>query len=103
MLDTTYEAMRAVLRADPSVPLPQRNELLAMLRRGPNAKPERATPSGARLVRRKEAAARLGVSLRTLDKLSRELGLRRKLPGRRRALGITELDLNSLIAGRATE
>lgn len=102
MLPTTYEAVKAVLRADPSIHAPERNQLLNKLRQGPEtAKAE--PPSAARIIRRAEAASRLGVGLRTLDKLSRSGVLpKRKLPNRVRAAGILETDLNALIAGKVT-
>ena len=52
------------------------------------------------MVRRGAAALRLGVSLRTVDKLAKAGFLpRRVLPGRVRAAGFCEADLGALIAG----
>ncbi len=101
MLKSTVEALRAVLRTDETITARDRARLLTLIRQGPDAaKPESSGPSAPRLVRRGEGAARLGVSLRTFDKITRELGLKRKWPGRVRSLGITEGDLNNLITGR---
>jgi hypothetical protein len=77
---------------------PAEREALRRLRRG-----EVATPAPvARLLRRTEAAARLGCCPRTLDRWTR-LGLlpRVKLPGFSRASGIPEASVAGLIAGNA--
>jgi hypothetical protein len=100
MLDTTYDAIKAILRADPSVPMPERNHHLALLRNGPSApKPEPGTPGVPRILRRKTAAERLGRSLRGVDMLAQQGILRKiKLPGRQRAAGFLEHDVNKLLA-----
>lgn len=54
-----------------------------------------------RIVRRREAAARLGCSTRAIDKLCYEGVLEKiKLPGRTRCCGIVESSLNGLIDQR---
>jgi len=91
-----------VLRTDETITAHDRARLLALIKQGPEPQAtnsERCPPS-ARIVRRSEGAARLGISLRTYDKLTRQLGMKRKWPGRMRAAGVTEEDLNALIAGR---
>jgi predicted DNA-binding transcriptional regulator AlpA len=104
MLPTTIEVIRAGLKSDPTISQADRTRLLGMLRQR-QAEPQATTAVPAarpRIVRRKEAAERLGVSLRTLDKLSNQ-GLlpKRILPGRLRSAGIAESDLAALITGRA--
>jgi predicted DNA-binding transcriptional regulator AlpA len=103
MLPTTLSACRSIFAADPSIPVPDRSRLLALLRNGANAaKPVTATENVARIIRRAEAAHRLSRSLRFVDKLAASGVLpKRKLPGRMRASGFLESDLNELLAGKA--
>ena len=103
MLPTTLEAIKAVLRADPSVREPERKRLLALLRKPADAKePEQPraqiTP---RIVKRSEAAQLLGnCSLRMVDRLAQSGTLKKvKLPGRTRACGFLEEDLRALMKG----
>jgi predicted DNA-binding transcriptional regulator AlpA len=100
MLPTTVDLLRAGLKSDPTVPPAQRNRLVEFLRRWPEAlQTEAAKPTEPRMVRRSEAAQRLSVSLRTVDKLAKAGILRkRKLPGRVRASGFLESELSALIA-----
>jgi hypothetical protein len=101
MLPTTYDAIKAILRADPSLPLPERNHVLGLLRSGPEkAKPETTGERVPRIIRRAEVAQRLSCSLRTVDGLAASGVLKkRKLPGRVRASGFLEGDVAALIAG----
>jgi hypothetical protein len=94
MLPATRDAVRAILRADASISPPERSRLLALL----------SSPTGpvqaARLLRRGEAALRLGLSLRALDRLCRAGTLAKcRLPGRVRAAGIPEEQVTALILG----
>ncbi|PYJ86052.1 MAG: hypothetical protein DME22_06800 [Verrucomicrobia bacterium] len=102
MLRTTVEVIRAGLKSDPTIPPADRAHLLKLLRDGKSSpKTESATTNGPRLLRRSEAARRLSCSLRTLDKLSKEGVLKKHiLPGRTRAAGVLEADLNILIEGK---
>jgi len=101
MLNTTHDAVKAVLKADPSISVVERNQLLFALRNGPHtSKSETATERVARIIRRAEAARRLSCSLRTVDKLAASGALmKRKLPGRKRAAGFLESDVNALLVG----
>ncbi len=63
----------------------------------PTAPPPERVP---RILRRGEVARRLSVSLRTVDKLP---VAKFKLPGRQRAAGFLESDINALLAGKETE
>ena len=102
MLDTTQDAVKAMLRADPSLTPADRNRILATIRnhgRTPvNADPTTPEP---RLIRRADAARRLGCSLRAVDNWTRA-GILRKvtLPGRTRAAGFRESDIVALIDGK---
>ena len=99
MLPTTLRLLRTALEADPSISARERNKMLAALRTDPTANRETtATERVSRLVRRAEAARRLGVSVRTVDKLAASGVLpRRTLPGRVRASGFLESDLSALV------
>ena len=101
MLDTTQDAVKAVLRADPSLTPTDRNRMLVLLRN--HGKATLATPAALepRLIRRAEAARRMGCSLRAIDTWARAGILRKvKLPGRTRAAGFRERDLVAVIEGR---
>ena len=98
-LETTVQAVAAVLKSDPTVTPKSRSEFLATLRNGArNTKPETASDRVPRIIRRREAAARLSCSLRTIDKLNVQGILqKRKLPGRVRSSGFLESDMVALI------
>lgn len=105
MLETTLAIIKSGLKGDPSISPRERAALLARLRNGLNdTKPEPLPEPAARLIRRREAAARLSCSLRLVDRLAATGVLRRrKLPGRTRASGFLESDVASLVVGRAHE
>lgn len=98
MLQTTQQAIGAMLRADPSVTPDARNSILATIRNhGRDTSRTDAAPA-ARLLKRGEVAERLGVCPRTVDGLSRSGALRRVvLPGRQRGAGYVEADVVRLI------
>ena len=101
MLPTTTNAVREILRADPSITPAVRARLLRTLRDGsdkPDAQPVAPEP---RLLRRREVAARLSMSLRTVDKLAREGLLRKRvLAGRQRASGFVAESVDALVSGK---
>jgi hypothetical protein len=100
MLPTTLDVIRAGLKSDPTIKPSERTQFLALLRSGsyPPGKPQaphsEVTP---RLLRRGEVARRLACSLRTVDKLPVQ---KVRLPGRTRAAGFLESDINALLAGK---
>jgi predicted DNA-binding transcriptional regulator AlpA len=100
MLPTTIEVFKATLRADPTISAIDRGRLLAMIRTGPAPaqKSASAPESVPRILRRAEVARRLSVSLRTVDKLPIQ---KLKLPGRTRAAGFLESDINALLEQKA--
>jgi hypothetical protein len=103
MLSTTIDAIRAVLRMDPTVSTEQRMKIIFRLRRG-DQEPKVAAPREARLLRREVVAERLGCSLRTVDHLAAEGVLRKvTLPGRRRACGFLEAGVEALLTGGASD
>jgi hypothetical protein len=97
MLNTTIDAIKAVLRMDATVSTPERVKIIFRLRRGDvPQKPE--TPARARLLRRDVVAERLCCSLRTVDKLAVQGLLHRvTFPGRKRASGFREADVEALV------
>lgn len=99
MLATTIEIIRSGLKADPSLNPADRSRILATIRNSTSTpKTDIISVSHPRLVRRAEVARRLSCSLRTVDKLAASGVLRkRKLPGRVRAAGFLESDLNALL------
>jgi hypothetical protein len=114
LLQTTLTAMDAILRADPAADSTARrvygralrtppDRLIRLLKasEGPRTCAASAAPA-PRLIRRAEAAKRLGCSLRSVDKWARA-GMIRKvvLPGRTRSAGFRESDVDLLVAGDA--
>jgi len=98
MLPTTLKICRSGFEADPTVTPSDRSRFLAVLRNGstPQNKPAAPPPDNTpRLLRRAEVARRLACSLRTVDKLPLK---KIKLPGRQRAAGFLEGDVNALLA-----
>ncbi len=96
MLATTIKIVRSGLESDPSLTPADRTRLMAVLRNGVTPrKPDSPPPDNPpRLLRRAEVARRLSCSLRTVDKLPIK---KVKLPGRQRASGFLEGDVNALI------
>jgi hypothetical protein len=99
MLATTRDIVRSALNGDPTLSPTERSRLLRRL-----SEPNESIPSpvqlgnGPRILRRREAAERLGLSVRSVDKLCKEGSLAKyRLPGRVRACGILESDLLAMI------
>ena len=101
MTNATIEIIRAGLKADSTVTPEQRARLIAKLRQPLVPSRELTpTPTESRLIRRAEAANKLSCSTRLVDKLAASGVLRKcKLPGRVRAAGFLETDINALILG----
>jgi hypothetical protein len=98
MLPTTIEIIRSGLKGDPSLTPADRARMVALLRNAqatPKAEP--TAERVPRLLRRAEVARRLSCSLRTVDKLPIK---KVKLPGRQRAAGFLEDDVNALLLGK---
>jgi len=104
MLPTTLQAIRSILTADPSVNPGERNRLVTLLRHGPPPEERNTAPVApvkACLIRRQEVADRLSVSLRTVDSLAQSGTLhKRTFPGRVRASGFLESEVEALLTGR---
>lgn len=101
MLHTTYEATKGLLKADPSISPQERNKILKLIQQGGDNSPGAAQhKEPPRLLRRKEAADRLSISLRTLDAWAKA-GLLKKiiLPGKTRACGFSSVEIDALAGG----
>lgn len=100
MTDKTLELIETVLSADRTVRPSTRSRILAILvgnGNEPTATPP-APPDPTRLIRRREASLRLGLSVRTVDLLAAQGALEKvRLPGRRRACGFRASDVSRLI------
>jgi hypothetical protein len=98
MMSHTIEIIRTALKADNTVSASDRARVLATIRNGGSKASEPARVAEPRLIRRAEAAHRLGCSLRLVDRLAKDGALvKRKLPGRKRAAGFLEADVLGLI------
>ncbi len=102
MLDTTIDAVRALLRTDPSITPRDRTLLLSRLRYGPEPPATPIAPPAPELPKvcsRATAAKAMDRSLRFVDSLAKQ-GLLPKvtLPGRKRAIGFRQEDIQRLIA-----
>jgi len=97
MLQTTKQAVSAVLAADPSISPEVRKGFMAAL-----ANPGEAKNEMPRVLSREECGRVLGVSAKRIDQLSRAGHLKRvKAPGTARAIGILETSLRALVEGGA--
>lgn len=103
MLTTTADAVRSILKADPSLTSADRSRILAGIRNhGRDTTTAPATPPANRILKRGEVAERMGRSLRFVDKLSAEGILpKKRLPGRTRAIGFASEDVERLLVGKA--
>lgn len=98
MLTSTMDIVRSVFNNDSTISAHERNRLMAQLRGGAVCPVAPCEKPAERIVLRKEAAQRLGRSLRTIDALSRSGALPKiKLPGRKRGCGFRESDLLNLM------
>lgn len=99
MLETTRDAIRAILKSDPSLGLEDRHRIVQALRNNCKApEEEKQVAPESRLIRRAEVARRMSVSLRAVDNWTKAGILQKvKLPGRVRHSGFRESDIESLI------
>ena len=99
MLATTIKILRSGLEADPTLTPTDRARILATVRNHERAPRETPAPGPEppRILRRREVAQRLSCSLRTVDKLDLP---KVRLPGRTRAAGFLESDINALLESK---
>lgn len=107
MLTTTAEAVRALLKADPSLTPADRARILGAVRnhgRNERSEPAAAVTHESHVWPRAEVARRFNRSLRFIDKLAVQGVLRRvRLPGRKRACGFLAGEVERVMAGEGGE
>ncbi len=92
MQQTTRTLIGTILKTDPTITTDERGRILDAITDKP------APPAPPKLLRRSAVAERLGLSIRAVDRLAEEGTLmKRVLPGRKRATGFIEADVNRLI------
>ena len=100
MLETTKDAIRAVLKADATLTPNNRRDVLNAIANAGQPAPAmaNATIVGTNVVKRKDVAKMLGRSVRLVDMLAQTNALRRvKLPGRKRSCGFLLADVAALL------
>ena len=99
MLLCISDAVRTVLRLDPTLDLPARTRIVnVMLKAAKNQSDVPSTQPVQRLIRREEVARRLSVTARTVDRLSTDGVLQKiRFPGRDRGGAFRESDVTDLI------
>ncbi len=103
MCNATIQAIIAVLRCDPTVSPAERTRIVHRLRWGEKEK-KVSVRKEPRLLRRETVADRLACSLRVVDQLAVDGALHRVvLPGRKRAAGFRESEVDALVVGRSEE
>jgi len=106
MLPTTVDAVKALLKADPSLTPADRSKIVGAIRNHGRPAELKPTPErqGARILTRGEVALRFNRSLRFVDKLAAQGVLRRvTLPGRVRSCGYREDEVEHVMAGEGVE
>ena len=103
-LPSTVRAFKALLETDPTIAPAHRSLYVRFFRDGCLPDPKEFAPmpdAGLCVIRRKDAARRLGCCVRVIDRLAQEGKLKRvRLPGRVRAAGFLESDLHALLIGK---
>jgi hypothetical protein len=101
MLPTTFDAMNAVMKADPVLTPADRARIVALIRNyRKEAEPARQAAVERRVLSRADVAGRFNRSVRFVDDLGKAGILRRvKLPGRKRACGFLAEEVERLMIG----
>ena len=99
-LQTTRDAIRSILRTDPTCSVEERQRVLdALSGKAVPACGAAAAKAPPRIVRFPEAAVQLGCGVHLLHRLAQHGQIRKcRLPGRVRCRGILEEDLARLLA-----
>jgi len=97
MLESTAQAVVAMLKVDPTINASERARIVDLLTKPPKTDDPTAT---ARILKRGEVAKLVGRSTRTID-LWRKAGLLKpvQLPGHSRALGFRLSEVQKLVGG----
>jgi len=96
--ETTYQAVKAILKTDDSINAVERKLFLDLLRESPRRCSTQEKEPGDNILRRSEVAKLLSVSLRAIDQWAEEGILRKmKIPGRMRAIGFLRSDIERLL------
>jgi len=106
MLPTTVDAVKALLKADPSLTPADRSKIVGAIRNHGRPSEPKPTPErqSARILTRGEVAKRFGRTLRFVDNLAKDGTLRRvTLPGRKRACGFLAEEVERLMSGEGVE
>jgi len=99
MLETTKQAVRAILAADSTVDKTEAAYWVRQLARPEPWKTEAASPLPRRMTRR-EVIAATGLSSATISKLAANGTLEKVLPkGNRRGMGFTERSVRAFLGG----
>jgi hypothetical protein len=104
MQPTTLDAMRALLKTDPSLSPADRSQIVETIRSHGRPKEQAPKPTieprVARVLTRTEVGKRFGRSLRFVDKLAAQGVIHRvTMPGRVRACGFREDEVNRVMNG----
>lgn len=102
MLPTTFDAMNAVMKADPVLTPADRARIVALIRnyRNGTAPARPAATVERRVLSRADVARRFNRSVRFVDDLGKAGILRRvKLPGRKRACGYLADEVERVMSG----
>ncbi len=102
MLNTTFDAVKALLKADPTLTSADRARIVERVRNHGRAieSNQKNVKQENRILLRGEVARRFNRSLRFVDHLAKAGTLRRvKLPGRKRACGFLAEEVERLMIG----
>ncbi len=101
MSPATLDAIKALLRSDPTIP-PRDRQLIAVAAQNHGATTTRPETAAPKIISRAEAGNRLNRSPRAVDLLADQGHLQRvKMPGRVRNCGFRLADVEALIQGGA--
>jgi len=99
MLSTTLDAIKSILRADPTITVSERLAIVACIREhGRRQPPQKEVNTDNRIMRRKEVAELFSRNVRAIDRMAKDGILNKvQLPGRRKCCGFRSQDVARLI------
>ena len=99
MLKDNKDSIQCILQSDPSLTPATYTRIMDTIENSGQIPDKRKKSSTTRLMRRHEVADRLGCSTRMVDKIAAEgILVKRRFPGRKRAFGFREKDVDHLIS-----